>query len=455
MFGLNFSPSQILKNSALKGRVSRREMNKDLLAIFEYLEREKGIKREIIIKAIEDGIMMAARKGQQGMNNVTCTIDPKTADILSYAEKEIVEKVQYPAEEISLEDARLLDSDCQIGDWIDIEVPPEQFGRIAAGVARQLISQKLKGAERDVVYEEYRHRVGELISGTVRRVTKGHTLIVDLGKVEGILPGRFYPRTEKYHIGEKVLALLYDVQDTDGGGAEVILSRSHPEFVAALFAQEIPEVDDNIVVINKIVRDPGFRTKLAVSSTDPKIDPVGACVGVRGGRVKNIIRELNNEKIDVLPFSDDAFVLLKNAISPVEIKKADFNEEENTITLVINDDDYPSVLGKKGNNVRLTSELVGVKVAVHKSSEYQKELTFERRQLALSKDPELDKEITKMESVNQLVMDNIVAAHLNTPRKLLSMSPQELAKLADISLQMADDLLERVKNQVIKQTHGT
>lgn len=429
-------------------------MNKDLLAIFEYLEREKGIKRDLIIKAIEDGIMIAARKGQQGMNNVTVTIDPKTADIMSYAEKEIVDHVEYPAEEIALDDARLLDPNCQIGDWIDIEVQPEQFGRIAAGVARQLISQKLKGAERDVVYEEYRHRIGELISGTVRRVTKGNTLIIDLGKVEGILPGRFYPRTEKYHIGEKVLALLYDVQDTESGGAEVILSRSHPEFVAALFSQEVPEVDDGTVVINKIVRDPGFRTKLAVSSTDSKVDPVGACVGMRGGRVKNIIRELNNEKIDVLPFSDDPFMLLKNAISPVEIKKADFNEEDNLITLVINDDDYPSVLGKKGNNVRLTSDLVGVKVEVHKLSEYQKELTFERRQLALSDNPALDKEITKIEGVNPLVMDSILAANLNTPKKLLSMTPQELAKLADISLQIAEDLLEQVKNLVSKQTNG-
>lgn len=425
-------------------------MNKDLLAIFEYLEREKGIKRDLIVKAIEDGLMAAARKGQNGMNNVTVSIDAKTGDISAFAEKEIVDKVEYPHEEILLEEARELDPSCQVGDWIDVEVQPEQFGRIAAQVARQLISQKLKGAERDVIYEEYRHRIGELISGTVRRETSSHSLIIDLGKVEGILPGRYYPRTEKYHIGEKVTALLYDVQDTETGGAEVILSRSHPEFVSALFQQEVPEINDGSVVIKKIVRDPGFRTKLAVTSMDTKIDPVGACVGVRGGRVKNIIRELNNEKIDVLPFSDDPFVLLKNAINPVQIKKADFNEEENLITLVISDEDYPSVLGKRGNNVRLTSDLVGVKVVIHKQSEYQKELTFERRQLATSEDPELDKEFTKLEGVNQLVLDSIVSAELNTARKLLSITPQELAKLTDISLQMASDLLDQVSNQFSK-----
>lgn len=425
-------------------------MNKDLLAIFEYLEREKGIKRDLIVNAIEEALNQAARKGQKGTNNVTVTVDPKTCDILALAEKEIVEKVEYPEEEISLEAARELDPNCQIGDWIDIEVAPENFGRIAASVARQMISQKLRGAERDVIYEEYRHRVGELISGAVRRVTKGHSLIIDLGKVEGILPGRFYPKTEKYQIGEKVLALLYEVQDTENGGAEVILSRSHPEFVSTLFAQEVPEIGEGVVQINRIVRDPGFRTKLSVSSTDPKVDAVGACVGVRGSRVKNIIRELGTEKIDVIPHSDDPFVLLKNALSPVEIKKADFDEDQDTITLVVEDTDYPAVLGKKGNNVRLTSELIGVKVVIHKMSEHQKELTIKRRQLALEENPELDKQIGKIENVNQLILENIKSAGLDTPRKLLQTTPQELAKLAEISLEMADNLLEQISKEYSK-----
>ncbi len=426
-------------------------MNKDMLAIFEYLEREKGVKREIVVSAIEEALMVAARKGQQGMNNVSVSIDRKTGELSCVAEKEIVEDVEYPDEEISLEEARQLDPNSQVGDWIDIDVNPEQFGRIAAQVARQLISQKLKGAERDVIYEEYRHRTGELISGAVRRITKGHTLIVDLGKVEGILPGRFYPKTEKYHIGEKVLALLYEVQDTENGGAEVILSRSHPEFVSALFAQEVPEISDGTVIISKIVRDPGFRTKMAVSSTDSKIDAVGACVGVRGTRVKNVIREVNNEKIDVLPYSDDPFVLLKNALSPIDIKKADFDEENDLITLVTADEDYPAVLGKKGNNVRLTSELVGVKVEIHKMSEHQKELSLERKQLAFSEDESLDQPISKIENINQLIVDNIVAAGLDTPRKLLKITPSELASLADISIQMADDLLELIRKQFAKQ----
>ena len=209
-------------------------MNKDLIAIFEYLEREKGIKREIVISAIEESLRAAARKSINGASNVTVKINPKTGNIDVFCEKEIVDEVEVPAQEISLEDAREIDPDCEIGQFIDIVVTPKDFGRIAAQKARQIITQKLRGAERDVIYEEYRHRINELISGTVKRFVRGANLIVDLGKVEAIMPMKQYPKTEKYHIGEKVLALLLEVNDTENGGAEVILSRSHPEFVKQL-----------------------------------------------------------------------------------------------------------------------------------------------------------------------------------------------------------------------------
>ena len=427
-------------------------MNKDLLAIFEYLEREKGIKRHIIIQAIEEALLVAARKGHQGINNLQISIDSKTGEISSFTEKEIVDVVQYPAEEISLEEALLLDPNCQKGDWIDVDVAIQDLGRIAAQVTRQLISQKIRNAERDVIYQAYRKRINQLISGTVSKIIR-HTLIVNLGKVEAVLPARFYPKTEKYHIGDKVFALLQDVQETENGGAEVILSRAHPEFVSALFMQEVPEFIDGIVQINRIVRDPGFRTKIAVSSTDPKVDPVGSFVGVRGMRVKNIIRELNNEKIDIIPFSEDSFVLLKNAFSPIDILKASYDEEKNTITLIVNDDDYPAILGKKGNNVRLTSELIGMEVEVKKVSDHQKELTLIRKQLALTDDPALDQAIHTIKDMNQLVIENILAAGFDTPRKILQTSPQELANLTDISIQMADNLLEQMRKEFAhKQT---
>ena len=187
-----------------------------------------------------------------------------------------------------------------------------------------------------MIYEEYRHRINEIISGTVKRIVRGATLIVDLGKVEAIMPDRFYPKTEKYNVGDASRPFLLEVRDTESGGAEVIFSRSHPEFVAQLFSQEVPEINDGTIIIEKIVREAGYRTKLAVRSQDPKIDPVGACVGIRGNRVKNIIRELNNEKIDIIPFTEDPVQLLQNALSPIEIKKINVNEDGSAISIVVN-----------------------------------------------------------------------------------------------------------------------
>ncbi len=421
-------------------------MNKDLVAIFEYLEREKGIKRDIVIHAIEESLQIAARKSIQGITNVSVSINSKNGEIEVYTEKEIVDTVEIPGEEILLEEARELDPDCQLGQWIPVEVTPENFGRIAAQTARQVISQKLRGAERDVIYEEYRHRVHEIISGAVKRVLRGGTLVVDLGKVDGILPDRNYPRTEHYNVGERVQALIYEVRDTDNGGAEVVLSRSHPEMVEQLFTQEVPELSEGLIEIKRIVRDAGYRTKMAVSASDPKIDPLGACVGVRGSRVKNIIRELNNEKIDILPYSENPIELLKNSLDPIQPKKIEQNEETGGITIVVDDADYPIVLGKKGMNARLNAKLIDRELLVKKLSEFQSEQKIERHRMALSEDPELDKPIV-IEDVNQFVVDSLRDAGFDTLRKLLNASPEELAKVASISTEMANDILDKIRKK--------
>ncbi|MCH9617388.1 MAG: Transcription termination/antitermination protein NusA [Chlamydiia bacterium] len=429
-------------------------MNKDLIAMFEYLEREKNINRDVVAEAIEEALITAAKKGGSGMTNICVTVNRKTGDILAMTEKEIVENVEYPAEEISLEEAREIDPDCLEGQWLEIEIDPKSFGRIAANVARQMISQKIRGAEKEVIHEEYRHRIGELISGTVRRVTKGHTLIVDLGKIEAILPGRFYPKDEKYHIEDRILTLLYDVQETENGGAEVVLSRSHPDFVAGLFASEVPEINDGVIEIKKIVRDAGYRTKMAVISNNDKVDPVGGCVGMRGARVKNIIREVGGEKIDILPYSEDPFILLKNALSPCEIKQAEYFEEEGRIMLIVNDEDYPIVLGKHGSNARLTGELVGMKIDFHKKSEYQKRMILERKQLSLLDNALLDEKVTSLEGINKLILDNVLSSGFDTSRKILETTPLDLSTKSDISLDMADNILEEVRKSVIKETQG-
>lgn len=421
-------------------------MNKDLVAIFEYLEREKGIKRDVIISAIEESLRVAARKSVKGLINVSVHIEPKTGEIHVVAQKEVVDDVTIPEEEISLEEARVINPDCKIGDWVDIETMPQDFGRIAAQTARQVIAQKLRSAERDVIYEEYRHRVGEIISGTVKRIVRGSTLIVDLGKVEAIMPERFYPKTEHYNVGDRVQALLFEVRDTESGGAEVVLSRSHADFVRELFIQEVPELEDETVTIERIVREAGYRTKLAVISHDPKVDPVGACVGVRGTRVKNIIRELGVEKIDIVPFSENRLQLLENCLSPVEIKKINVSEDEQTISIVVEDEAYPIVLGKKGSNARLIGQLLGVELDVQRMSTYQAALNIQRTQLALMDDPSLDQKL-QVEGISSLIIDSLISAGYDTPRKILSATRQELAQIPEISLEMADMVLDKLRQQ--------
>lgn len=421
-------------------------MNKDLVAIFEYLEREKGIKRDIIIAAVEESLRAAARKSVKGLLNVTVHINSKTGNIDVVAQKEVVDKVTIPDEEISLEDARILHPNCEIGQWVDISVTPQDFGRIAAQTARQVIAQKLRSAERDVIYEEYRHRINEIISGTVKRVIRGATLIIDLGKVEAIMPDRFYPKTEKYNVGDRVQALLLEVRDTEGGGAEVILSRSHPEFVQQLFIQEVPEINDGTITIEKIVRDAGYRTKVAVRSQDPKLDPVGACVGIRGNRVKNVIRELNNEKIDIIPYSEDPARLLQNAMHPLEIKKMFISDDKSTINIIVNDEDYPAALGKRGMNARLNGELADVELRVEKMSQYQNVMNIERAQLAQIDDPTLDERLS-IEGVSGMIIESLISAGFDTSRKVLNATTDELAKIPEISIEMADKILEQIRKK--------
>jgi transcription termination/antitermination protein NusA len=419
-------------------------MNKDLIAIFEYLEREKGIKREVVIKAITDSLRAAAKKSVQGAQHIDIQINQKTGDIEVVTQKKIVEKVEEPDKEISLEEAQELEPNCELDQWLEILVTPEDFGRIAAQTARQIITQKLRGAERDVIYEEYRHRKGELISGTIKRFVRGKTLIVDLGKVEAILPDRFYPFTEKYQVGEKVQALLWDVRDTDIGGAEVVLSRSHPEFVAELFKQEVPELQDNTVTIEKIVREAGYRTKIAVVSHDIKVDPVGTCVGVRGTRIKNIIREINNEKIDIMPFSDDPIELLHHALSPIEIRKVKVSQ--GTAHIVVADEDYPAVIGKKGMNARLTAKLIGLEIEAQKLTDYQKLVTVQMAELAENDAPILDEEF-KIEGISSLITEGLKSAGFDTMRKIAASSPYDLsAKVPGLNyFDLAEKILEQVK----------
>jgi N utilization substance protein A len=248
-------------------------------------------------------------------------------------------------------------------------------------------------------------------------------------------------------VGDRVVALLWEVQDTPNGGAEVVLSRSRPEFVYQLFTQEVPEIGEGSIEIVRIARDAGYRTKIAVEARDAKVDPVGACVGMRGIRVKNIIRELNNEKIDILPYTSDTEEMLRRALSPIEPRNVIIDEEKREATVVVDDEDYPIVLGRKGMNARLCADLIDMEVKVHRSRIYQKQMALERRALADSEDSSLDDKIKSLEGINRLVLDHLVEAGYDTPRKLLMSMPEDLASLPGVTLDLANQILETVKKQ--------
>jgi transcription termination/antitermination protein NusA len=422
-------------------------MNKDLVAIFEYLEREKGIKREIVVEAIRESLEIAAQKSVHGAENVQVQIHPRTGAIEVFCDKVVVEKVTNPVLQISLKEAQQFFPNCALGEVVHVQTTPRDFGRVAAQKARQIISQKLRGAERDVIQEEYRHRVNTLVSGTVKRVGRGDCVIVDLGKVEGVMPRRNYPPHESYDVGHKVLALLAEVRDTEMGGAEVVLSRTHPEFVRQLLTQEVPEVSEGIVSVERMVREPGYRTKLIVRSQDPKVDPVGACIGVRGSRVKNIIRELSGEKLDVIPYVADAEGQLAQALDPVVIRRLDVSEDGQTVSIVVDDEDFPTTIGKKGMNIRLLGQLMGVQLNVQKMGDYVKLKAIERASIATSDDATLDQPLSSIEGVSSMIIDQLVAEGFTTPRSLLMASPEAIAKVPGISIEMADRLLEQIRKE--------
>lgn len=418
-------------------------MNKDLIAIFDYMEREKGISRDVVVKAIEEALQAAAQKSVQGSSNVSVQINSKTGNIDVFCEKEIVEEVEDTAREISLEDAQVLDPDCEVGQFIDVLVTPKDFGRIAAKKARDIISQKLRVAEKNVIYDEYRHRLNELVSGSVKGFFKGANVIIDLGKVEALMPKHEYPKTEKYAIGDRVLALLYEVQETEGGGARVIMSRSCPEFVRQLFAQEVPEVADNIITLEKIVREPGYRTKITVSSSDAKIDPVGSCVGVGGNRIKNVIRELNHEKIDIVAHIDDPLLLLEEIMKPVSIQKLLVEEDGDEVIVVVDDQDYPTAIGKKGMNARLNGALINRNLTVKRMTEFNREVALKRLELLNSNDPVLDKPVQGFESINPLVLRGIREAEIETVRQLLECPPDKLSEIPG-ALEAMDTIMDEI-----------
>ena len=329
----------------------------ELLQIADAVAREKSIEKQIVIDAMADAIQKAARSRYGQETNIRADINPQTGDMKLQRLMEVVDTVEDFAKQISVEDARHRNPDAQVGDFIAEQLPPMDFGRIAAQSAKQVIVQKVREAERDRQYDEYKDRIGEIVNGTVKRVEYGN-VIVDLGRGEAIIRrDELIPR-ETFKYGDRVRAYVYDVR-REQRGPQIFLSRTHPQFMAKLFAMEVPEIYDGIIEIRSVARDPGSRAKIAVISRDSSIDPVGACVGMRGSRVQAVVGELQGEKIDIIPWNDNAATFIVNALQPAEVTKVVLDEDAERIEVVVPDDQLSLAIGRRGQNVRLASQLTG------------------------------------------------------------------------------------------------
>jgi transcription termination/antitermination protein NusA len=357
----------------------------ELLQIARAVAAEKSIDESIVIEAIEEALQKAARSRYGAENDIRAKIDPKTGELALTRNMTVVEEVENDSQELSLADARKIDKTAEIGTVFSDELPPIEFGRVASQTAKQVITQKVREAERQRQFVEYKDRVGEIISGIVKRVEYGN-VIIDLGRAEGIIRRADGIPRENLQNNERVRAYIYDVRE-EVRGPQIFLSRAHPDFMAALFAQEVPEVYEGIIEIPSVARDPGSRAKIAVISNDGSIDPVGACVGMRGSRVQAVVSELAGEKIDIIPWSDDPATFIVNALQPAEVAKVVLDEEDQRIEVVVPDEQLSLAIGRRGQNVRLASQLTGWSIDIlteeEESERRQKEFA-ERTQLFIA-----------------------------------------------------------------------
>jgi N utilization substance protein A len=340
----------------------------DIKRVVEQVSRDKGIDRKILILALEEALRSAARKKFGAKVDIEANFNDETGEIEVFQFKEVVEEVDEPDLQISFQEGRKLDPECEIGDSLGTKMDTTSFGRIAAQSAKQVIIQKLKDAERDAVYATFIERKGEIINGIVQRFDRGD-IIVNLGTTEAVVPVREQVPRESYRRGDRIRALILDVL-YETRGPQIVLSRTHPDFLVMLFKTEVPEIAEGIVEIKGAAREPGSRAKISVSSQDSDIDPVGACVGMKGSRVQNVVQELRGEKIDIIPWHVDAAKYVCNALAPAEISRVIIDEEDRSMEVIVPDDYLSVAIGKRGQNVRLASKLTGWHLDVNSEAQY-------------------------------------------------------------------------------------
>lgn len=403
-------------------------MDLDLRRIIEQVSREKGVERNVLISALEEAVKAAARKKFGPDYDLEVTFNEEAGEIEVFEFKEVVENVTNEHLQVSLDDAREIDSECELGDSLGIKMDTDSFGRIAAQSAKQVIMQRLKEAERDIVYDDFKDRRGEIINGIVQRFDRG-SIIVNLGRTEAELPPKEQISKETYKQGDRIRAYVLDVRQYSRG-PQIILSRTHPNFVAALFENEVPEISEGIVQIMQVAREPGSRAKIAVGSRDSDVDPVGACVGMKGTRVQAVVQELRGEKTDIVPWNPDPAKFICNALAPAEIVRVIVDESGHAMEVVVPDDQLSLAIGKRGQNVRLASRLTGWKLDVVGETSYNQALK------------EGYKSLLDLQGVGEKRASDLYAEGFMSADDLARATPEDLTALKGMSEERAKKLIE-------------
>ncbi len=413
----------------------------ELIQIADAVAREKSIDKQIVIAAMEDAIQKAARSRYGAESDIRADIDPRSGEIKLQRLMEVVEEPEDYATQISLAEARERNPAAQTGDFISEPLPPLEFGRVAAQSAKQVIMQKVRDAERERQYEDYKDRIGEIVNGTVKRVEYGN-VVVDLGRGEAIIRrDEMIPR-ETFHYGDRVRAYIYDVR-REQRGPQIFLSRTHPQFMAKLFTMEVPEIYDGIIELRSVARDPGSRAKIAVVSNDSSIDPVGACVGMRGSRVQAVVGELQGERIDIIPWSPDAATFIVNALQPAEVTKVVLDEDAERIEVVVPDDQLSLAIGRRGQNVRLASQLTGWDIDILTEDEES-----ERRQKEFSERTEL---FTEALDVDEMVGQLLASEGFTSVEDVAFVDPSEVSSIEGFDEETAEELQTRAREYLEAQ----
>ncbi|MCJ7493301.1 MAG: transcription termination factor NusA [Deltaproteobacteria bacterium] len=413
-------------------------MISDLSRIIDQVGKDKGIDKTILIDALEQALLAAARKKYGPKQEIEAKYNEEAGELELFQFKTVVKDVKNPPAEISLKEAKELDADVEIGDSLGTKIDIAEFGRIAAQTAKQVIIQRVKDAERENIFEDFKDRKGEVISGTVQRFEKG-SIIVNLGRAEAVIPQQELVPRETYKPGDRIRAYVLDVRKTPKG-PQIILSRSNPNFLTKLFELEVPEVSEGIVKILNAAREPGGRTKIAVYSQDSDVDPVGACVGMKGSRVQAVVQELRGEKIDIIPWSDDSASFVCNALAPAEISKVIIHQDAKSMEVIVEDDQLSLAIGRRGQNVRLAAKLTGWKIDIRSEPKAEKVVPELDQIASRGMDP-----VDRVAGVGEKTAQLLNAAGYLTVADICQATPEQLSKIEGIGLKKAEKLIDAAK----------